>query len=147
MDDLDRAIVNGLQGGFPVTERPYRDAAAQLGIEEAELIEHLRRMLASQVLTRFGPLWQIERIGGAYALAAMKVPPAQLDDVAGKINALAEVAHNYERDHPFNLWFVLATASPDAINTIAARIERETGHRVYLMPKVEEYFVGLELSA
>lgn len=147
MDELDRAIVNALQGGFPVSERPYRDAAAQLGIGEDELIERLRKLLEQQVLTRFGPLWQIERIGGAYGLAAMKVPPAELDAVAGKVNALTEVAHNYERDHPFNLWFVLATATPDAIVAAAARIERETGHRVYLMPKVEEYFVRLELSA
>lgn len=147
MDDIDRAIVNGLQGGFPVSERPFLEAAARLGASEDELIQRIRRMLDERVLTRFGPMWQVERLGGAYALAAMKVPRDELEGVAEKVNALPEVAHNYEREHAFNLWFVLATETPDALEAAAARIERETGHRVYLMPKAEEYFVGLTLAA
>lgn len=147
MDELDRAIVNGLQGDFPVTARPFLEAAARLGMGEEELIQRLRRLLDERVLTRFGPLWQVERLGGAYALAAMKVPRAEFEQVAEKVNALPEVAHNYEREHPFNMWFVLATEMPEALTEAAARIERETGHRVYLMPKAEEYFVGLTLAA
>lgn len=147
MDELDRTIVNGLQGDFPISERPFRDAAAQLDMSEEELIERIRRLLEEGVLTRFGPMWQVERLGGAYALAAMKVPRAELDQVAEKVNALPEVAHNYEREHPFNMWFVLATESPKALADAALRIEHETGHRVYLMPKAEEYFVGLTLAA
>jgi len=147
MDELDRAIVNGLQGDFPVTELPFRDAGARLGISEDELIQRIRRLLDEHVLTRFGPLWQVERLGGAYALAAMKVPRAEFERVAEKVNALPEVAHNYEREHAFNMWFVLATETPEALVAVAARIERETGHRVFLMPKAEEYFVGLTLAA
>lgn len=147
MDELDRAVVNALQGDFPVSERPFLDAAARLGISEHELIERIRRLLDQRVLTRFGPLWQVERLGGAYALAAMKVPQAEFERVAEKVNALPEVAHNYEREHAFNMWFVLATETPEALEDAAARIERETGHRVYLMPKAEEYFVGLTLAA
>jgi len=147
MDELDRAVVNALQGDFPVTRRPFLDAAARLGMSEEALIERIRRLLDERVLTRFGPLWQAERLGGAYALAAMKVPRAEFDRVAEKVNALPEVAHNYEREHAFNMWFVLATETPAALDDAVARIERETGHRVYLMPKAEEYFVGLTLAA
>lgn len=147
MDELDRAIVNGLQGEFPVSERPFLEAAARLGMSEEELIERIRRLLDEGILTRFGPLWQVERLGGAYALAAMKVPRAEFESVAEKVNALPEVAHNYEREHAFNMWFVLATETPQALSDAADRIERETGHRVYLMPKAEEYFVGLTLAA
>ncbi|KPK19347.1 MAG: protein nirG [Betaproteobacteria bacterium SG8_41] len=147
MDELDRAVINALQGDFPVSERPFLDAAARLGISEHELIERIRRLLDQRVLTRFGPLWQVERLGGAYALAAMKVPQAEFERVAEKVNALPEVAHNYEREHAFNMWFVLATETPEGLEDAAARIERETGHRVYLMPKAEEYFVGLTLAA
>lgn len=147
MDDLDRAIVNGLQGGFPVSERPFLEAAARLGLSEDELIQRIRRMLDERVLTRFGPMWQVERLGGAYALATMKVPRDELEGVAEKVNTLPEVAHNYEREHAFNLWFVLATETPEALEAAAARIERETGYHVYLMPKAEEYFVGLTLAA
>ena len=147
MDEIDRGIINALQGDFPLTEEPFRDAAARLGLHEDELIERIRRLLEGRVLTRFGPMWQVERLGGAYALAAMKVPRTEFDRVAERVNALPEVAHNYEREHAFNMWFVLATESQQALEEAAARIERETGHRVYLMPKAEEYFVGLTLAA
>ena len=147
MDKTDRAIVNELQGDFPVTERPFRDAAARLGMNEDDLIQRIRRLLDERVLTRFGPMWQVERFGGTYALAAMKVPRGEFDTVAEKVNALPEVAHNYEREHAFNMWFVLAAETREALDNAVARIERETGHHVYLMPKTEEYFVGLTLAA
>lgn len=147
MDSLDRAIVNVLQQGFPIAERPYRDAGALLGVSEDVLIARLGKLLEAGVLTRFGPLYQAERLGGAYALAAMRVPQADLERVAEAVNALPEVAHNYERDHEFNLWFVLATETRDGIACAVERIERDTGLRVYLMPKREEFFVGLNLAA
>ena len=147
MDSTDRSIVNALQQGFPVSERPYRDAAALLGVSEDELIVRISRLLEDGVLTRFGPLYQAERLGGAYALAAMRVPQADFEHVAAAVNALPEVAHNYARDHEFNLWFVLATENRDGIARAAGRIERDTGLTVYLMPKREEFFVGLNLAA
>jgi DNA-binding Lrp family transcriptional regulator len=145
MDKLDRAIVNTLQQGFPLCERPFAEAAALLGLREDELIERVQTMLDAHVLTRFGPLYQAERLGGAYALAALRVPPADFERVAGIVNALPEVAHNYERDHEFNMWFVLATGAADDITRAVARIEGETGLPVYLMPKREEFYVGLNL--
>ncbi len=147
MDSVDRAIVNALQQGFPVSERPFRDAGALLGLDEDELIARVKRLLEDRVLTRFGPLYQAERLGGAYALAAMRVPKTDFERVAEAVNALPEVAHNYERDHEFNLWFVLATETPDGIARAAGQIERATGLPVYLMPKREEFFVGLNLTA
>jgi DNA-binding Lrp family transcriptional regulator len=147
MDSVDRAIVNALQQGFPVSEQPFRDAGALLGLGEDELIARIKRLLEDHVLTRFGPLYQAERLGGAYALAAMRVPRADFERVAAAVNALPEVAHNYERDHEFNMWFVLATETGDGIARAAGRIGRETGLPVYLMPKREEFFVGLNLAA
>ncbi len=147
MDSVDRAIVNALQQGFPVSERPFRDAGALLGLGEEDLIARIGKLLDDGVLTRFGPLYQAERLGGAYALAAMRVPQADFDRVAEAVNAHPEVAHNYERDHEFNMWFVLATETHDGIARAAAQIERTTGLSVYLMPKREEFFVGLNLAA
>ncbi len=147
MDNIDRAIIDTLQQGFPASERPFHDAGALLGLGEDELIARVQRLLEEGVLTRFGPLYQAERLGGAYALAAMRVPRADFERVAAAVNALPEVAHNYERDHEFNMWFVLATETGDGIARAAGRIERETGLPVYLMPKREEFFVGLNLAA
>ena len=147
MDNIDRAIIDTLQQGFPVSERPFRDAGALLGLGEDELIARLQRLLEDGVLTRFGPLYQAERLGGAYALAAMRVPGEAFDRVAAAVNALPEVAHNYERDHEFNMWFVLATETQDGIARAAGHIERDTGLPVYLMPKREEFFVGVNFAA
>lgn len=147
MDDLDRDIVNHLQGGFPLCERPFKEAGSQFGISEAELIARIERLLDLNILTRFGPMFQIERMGGAFSLAAMRVPEWDFERVVAIVNALPAVAHNYERTHRFNMWFVLATETPQGISEAIRRIERETGYTVFEMPKEREYFVGLRFAA
>ncbi|MEK7207181.1 MAG: Lrp/AsnC family transcriptional regulator [Pseudomonadota bacterium] len=147
MDAVDRAIVNNLQGGFPVTEHPFAEVAATLGLSEADLISRLGNLLAQGTLTRFGPMYHAERLGGALTLAAMKIPPAEFDRVAEIVNGFPEVAHNYARDHAFNMWFVLATETPEEIGRVIAGIEHKTGHVVHNMPKIEEFFVGLRFEA
>jgi len=147
MDAVDRRIVNALQGGFPISDRPFAEAAEGLGISEAELIRRLRDMLAEGVLSRFGPLYHAERLGSGLTLAAMAVPEDRFDAVAERVNAHPEVAHNYARDHAFNMWFVLATDTPERIDAVIAEIEYETDLSVYSMPKIEEFFIGLRLEA
>ncbi len=147
MDEFDRRIVNVLQGGFPVVERPYAAVATTLGIAETELIERLERLLAAGTLSRFGPMFDAERLGGAFSLCAMQVPDDRFDAVATAVNALPEVAHNYARAHALNMWFVLATERPEGIAQSIAEIERITGLAVHAMPKEAEYFVGLRLVA
>ena len=146
MDELDRAVIERLHEGFPLVPRPFRAVAAELGIAEDELIGRLEALLAGGVLTRFGPLYQAERMGGAYALAALRVPPREFDRVAGLLDAMPEVAHNYERAHEYNMWFVLATATPEDLELAFGRIEVETGLTVLRLPKEREYFVGLKLE-
>ena len=147
MDEFDRAIVNALQGGFPICDEPYRETAERLGLSEAELIVRLQRMLETKTLTRFGPMFQVERMGGAFVLAALAVPEADYERVAEQVNALPEVAHNYRREHALNMWFVLATETPEGIPEAVGKIERETGLKVYAFPKLKEYFVEMKLHA
>lgn len=146
MDSIDRQIVNRFQGGFPIAERPYADAAAQLGIDEAQLIERLQVLLDEGYLSRFGPLYQAERLGGALSLAAMRVPESRFEIVAAAVNRHPQVAHNYRRAHEFNMWFVLATESPEEMQETLAAIEEETGLCVYNFPKQREFYVGLQLE-
>ena len=146
MDDLGRAIVNALQGGFPLSERPFLDTANALGTREDELMARLARMLEDGTLTRFGPLYHAERAGGAFTLAAMQVPEALFERTAEIVNRYPEVAHNYRREHRLNMWFVIATERPEDIASVITRIERETGLVVLDFPKRREYFVGLKLA-
>ena len=147
MDALDRRIINHLQGGLHICDRPYLAAANELGIAEDELITRLENMLEQRVLTRVGPLFQIERMGGAFTLAALQAPAEHYDSIAASVNALPEVAHNYQRDHALNMWFVLATETPERIDEVISQIEHETGCQVFNFPKSQEYFVELKLEA
>ena len=144
MDELDRAIVNRLQGGLPLGERPFLEAAAALGMTEDGLLSRLKGLLEGGVLTRFGPLYDAEKLGGHLSLCAMSVPACDFERVAALVNAHPEVAHNYEREHRFNMWFVVAAAEVDAL---LEAIERQTGYPVLNLPREDEYFVGLRLSA
>lgn len=147
MDELDRRIINALQGGFPVAENPYAEVAVSLGTTESELIARLGRLLKDGILSRFGPMYHAERLGGALSLAAMKIPPEDFERVVQLVNAMPEVAHNYARDHAFSMWFVLATESLQQQNEAIERIEQTTGYKVYNMPKIKEYFIGLRFEA
>ena len=144
--DLDDArLIDRLQLDLPLTERPFADVAAELRMAEAPLIERLGQMLAAGVLTRFGPLFHIERAGGRFILAALQVPEADFDRVAAQVNALPEVAHNYRRDHALNMWFVVAAETPESAWAACDQVEAMTGLPVHAFPKEREYFVGLYL--
>ncbi len=147
MDALDRRIVNALQRGLPVCERPYLAVATELGLPEEVLLARIDALLADGTLTRFGPLFDAGKLGGAFTLAAMRVPAADFERVAAQVNAFPEVAHNYARDHELNLWFVLATETPEEIAATISRIETTTGLPVLAFPKEREYFVELKLEA
>jgi DNA-binding Lrp family transcriptional regulator len=147
LDAVERSIIDALQGDFPVCERPYAEAAARLGLSEGELLDRLQRLLDAHVLTRFGPMYQVERLGGAFVLAALAVPEGRYDEVAALVNALPQVAHNYRREHVLNMWFVLATETQAGIGEALARIEQDSGLPVFAFPKEREYFVEMKLAA
>jgi len=146
MDDIDRSIINNLQGGFPVCEHPYAVVAEQLGIDEADLLQRLQQMLDKKQLSRFGPMYHAERLGGGLSLCAMRVPEADFERVTEQVNAFPEVAHNYARDHEFSMWFVLGTETPERVEEACREIEQVTGYQVYNMPKKQEFFVGLKFE-
>lgn len=147
MDKIDLTIINSLQDGFPICSAPYKKVAEGLNISEQVLLERLKVLLESGILSRFGPMYHAEHMGGALTLAAVKVPERDFNRVADIINAFPEVAHNYARDHALNMWFVLATETPEQISETIEHIVEKTGLPVYNMPKIQEYFVGLKLQA
>lgn len=144
MDSVDLAIINRLQDGFPISAEPFAAVATELGIAEADLIGRVQKLLDERMLTRFGPMYHAERLGGALSLAAMTIPAPDFERVAAVVNALPEVAHNYEREHALNMWFVLATETAEGQYAAIEKIERESGYHVFNMPKLDEYFVELK---
>jgi len=146
IDATDALLIRRLHGGFPLSETPFADVADELGLDERDVLGRIERMLEGGVLSRFGPLFQIERAGGQFVLAALEVPEDRFDAVAAIVNALPEVAHNYRREHALNMWFVLACTSPAQAQRACERIEAATGLRVFAFPKEKEFFVELRLA-
>lgn len=145
-DDLDRKIINALQGGFPVSDDPFGEVASWFDTDRENIISRIKALLDNGALSRFGPLFNSERMGGAVTLAALKVPNDRFEEVTKLVNAHREVAHNYARTHELNMWFVLATETPNQIARVIEKIEAETGLHVFNCPKEQEYFIGLRLE-
>ncbi len=145
IDFDDARLIDRLQLALPLTERPFADTGAALGLSEAVVIDRLDRLLKSGVLTRLGPLFQIERAGGQFILAALEVPQARFAEVTELVNDLPEVAHNYRREHRLNMWFVVASETPEAAWAACDRVQAATGLPVHAFPKEREFFVGLYL--
>jgi len=146
MDQLERDLLNNLQGGFPICAHPFQVLAERLGYSEDVLIEGVQQLIAKGYISRFGPLFNTEKLGGAVSLAAMAVPPERFDAVADQVNSFEEVAHNYERDDRLNMWFVVLVSDEIALANVLAEISRETGLEVLNFPKEQEYFLELKLE-
>lgn len=146
-DAIDRSVLNRMQEDLPLTPRPFAQVAAGLGLAEEELIERLAQLRREGIITRFGPFFDAEAMGGAFCLCAMAVPGERFEEVADRVNAHPEVAHNYARDHALNMWFVLASEDKAGIAAAAGAIEAETGLRVLRFPKLREFFIGFRVAA
>lgn len=146
LDPLARKLINRLQGGFPLVERPFAQAAAALDTDEARFLACLETLIRDGWLSRFGPLYNAERLGGQQILAAMSVPVARFEEVAAQVNALAAVAHNYRREHALNMWFVVAAGLKEEVEAAIQGIERDTGLPVLRFPKLKEFYLGLKLE-
>jgi len=144
---LARAFINRCQGGFPIAEpRPFARIAQDLGTTEAALLGLAQALVESGYLSRFGPIYDASRLGGAQTLAAMTVPAERFAAVAAQVNALSAVAHNYRRDHALNMWFVVAVSTAGQVDATLREIERATGLCVYNFPKQHEFYLGLWLE-
>ncbi|QCO56316.1 Lrp/AsnC family transcriptional regulator [Pseudorhodobacter turbinis] len=147
LDDGDRALINTLQDGFPISAAPFAEVGSTLGLSEDDVIARLARLREIGAITRFGPFLDAAAMGGAFCLCAMAVPEDRFEEVVTLVNAHIEVAHNYERKHALNMWFVMACERPEQIADIGAQIEGETGLKVHLFPKLEEFFIGFKVQA
>lgn len=143
LTEADRKIINQLQGGFPLCEHPWTQLEQTLEIPADEIIQRIEAMQTEGLISRFGPLYHAEKMGGGLTLAAIKVPAERYEAVTNIVNSFDEVAHNYARDHELNMWFVLATETPEEIETVINDIEQQTGLKVYNMPKQQEFFLQL----
>jgi DNA-binding Lrp family transcriptional regulator len=113
LDDLDRRLLNLMQGSFPIAPRPYASVASETQLEEAEVLARVQRLLDERIIRQVTPIFDTRALGYSSMLVAAKVDPENPWRAATIINAHPGVSHNYLRNHEFNIWFTIAT-EPDS---------------------------------
>lgn len=142
LNALEKCLLNEYQRGFPLCDSPYAEIGRQLGVTETEVIDTLRSLQQRGLISRVGPVFKANR-AGASTLAAMAVPEERLDAVAALVSACDEVNHNYEREHHFNLWFVVTAADDEHVRAVLADIEERTGIAVLDLPMEHSFYIDL----
>lgn len=147
LTDLEFRLLNDWQRGFPLTPRPYAELAASLGIDEATVLARLGALKEQGHVSRVGAVFRPHVLGWS-TLAAVACPADRLEDVARVIDGFPEVNHNYEREHAYNLWFVVAASTHERVTEVLAEIHRATGLKPLDLPMVADYHIdlGFELA-
>lgn len=145
LSELDRHLLDDYQHDFPLEPQPFARIAQQLGVSEAKVLERLAYLKRFGALSRVGAVLRPNRVG-ASTLAALAVPPAELEAVAALVSAFPEVNHNYEREHDYNLWFVITAKDRARIDVVLDEIARVTGLEPLDLPMLDDYFIDLGFS-
>jgi DNA-binding Lrp family transcriptional regulator len=127
IDDVDKALLNRIQSDFPITSRPYRTIAEDLGLSEGEVLKRVSRLKASGIIRRIGGNFTPEKLGFVSTLCAAKVPEDKISQFAEVVNRYPGVTHNYRRENTFNIWFTFIAPKMDEINANLKQIAAETG--------------------
>jgi len=140
--NLEQRLLNEFQHGLPLSPEPFADIARQLGVYETTVLESLERLQTEGVISRVGAVFQPNRVG-ASTLVAMAVPESDLQRVAEIVSGFAEVNHNYEREHRYNLWFVVVAADDARLQEVLEQIEDRCGYALLDLPLLNEFFIDL----
>lgn len=140
--ELEQRLLNDFQHGFPLSPQPFLEIAKQLNVEPELVIETFENLKSSGTISRVGPVFQPNSVGNSI-LAALKVPKEKLMETANMVSAYPEVNHNYERDHHFNLWFVITAANKTRIDSVLDDIEEKCGFPLLRLPMLDAYHIDL----
>ena len=141
-DALDFRLLNDFQRNFPLCPAPFGELAARLGVAEVAVLRMLETLRREGKISRVGAVFAPKRIG-ASTLAAMAVPHEALGSVAEAVNRFPEVNHNYEREHRYNLWFVVTAGSEGRLQAALGAIEQSAGYPILKLPLIQEYHIDL----
>jgi DNA-binding Lrp family transcriptional regulator len=149
LDDLDRRLLNLMQGSFPLEARPYARVAERAGISEDDALARVRRLLSGRIIRQVTPIFDTRALGYSSMLVAAKVDPDHPHRAAGIINAHPGVSHNYLRNHEFNLWFTIATEpdSPLGLDGTLEVLRRQTGaESIRQLPTLRLFKIRMDLE-
>jgi DNA-binding Lrp family transcriptional regulator len=127
MDELDRTILNRIQTQFPLTSRPFKSIAQELGTMEEEVLARVSRLKETGIIRRIGGNFVPGKVGFVSTLCTAQVPEEKVELFARTVNSFPGVTHNYLRENSFNVWFTFIAPSRGVIRENLARIAQKTG--------------------
>ena len=139
---LEYALLNNWQRDFPIVTHPFAEVGLKVGADETAILATLQRLRERGAISRVGAVFAPRRIG-ASTLAALAAPPQRIEEIAALVSARPEVNHNYQREHRYNLWFVVTAADQATLDGVLAAIERDTGCRVISLALENEFHIDL----
>jgi DNA-binding Lrp family transcriptional regulator len=139
---LEKSLLNDYQRGFPLCEQPFAEIARELEVSEAEVLETLTSLQRRGLISRVGPVFAPRRAGSS-TLAALAVPEQELEAVAAIVNGFPGVNHNYQREHAWNLWFVVTAPDDAGVRRVLGEIEAATGLAVLDLPLERSFYIDL----
>ena len=143
LDNTDRALLNLLQEGLPLTEEPYRVLGEKLGgLTQQEVLARVIRLREDGWIRRLSGFFHAASLGYHSLLCAMRVPEEHLEEMAALINTIPGITHNYLRDHELNMWFTLSCRSRAELDRVIVRLETSgwTEH-VYRFERIRQFKV------
>lgn len=132
MDDIDCRLLERIQNDFPLASRPYQVLAKELGLAEEEVFQRVLALRQKGIIRHLGAVVNSGSLGFVGTLAALRVPPARLEEVAKIINAHPGVTHNYLREGYYNLWFTLICPSAEELKNDLTTLLTRSGVKEYL---------------
>jgi DNA-binding Lrp family transcriptional regulator len=124
-DIKDRRVLTALQGGIPISDRPFKDMAGIVGLDEDDLIERLNRFKDTGLLKRIDFRLDLDKLGIASTLVGCRIPENKLGRAKETISACRNITHNYLRKHGLNMWFTLSAVSEEKLNSLLAGLRDE----------------------
>jgi DNA-binding Lrp family transcriptional regulator len=149
LDELDRRLLNLMQGSFPIEPRPYLRVAQAASISEQEAMARVSELLAKRIIRQVTPIFDTRALGYSSMLVAAKVDPEVPHRAAKVINAHPGVSHNYLRNHEFNLWFTIAVEpdSPLGLDgTLEVLAEESGASSVRQLPTLKLFKIRMDLE-
>ena len=127
MDEIDKSILNEIQSGFPITQRPFKALGEQLNLSEDEIIDRVKSLKSEGIIRRIGGNFNSRNLDFSSTLCAARVPDEKLERFVEVVNSYKGVTHNYLRDNDYNVWFTVIAQERDAIEVCLAEISNKTG--------------------